>query len=49
MAWCFDLKSGQKVILLNYCLKNYIDYFLAKKIVTRGYYKNEGFIRSLGS
>ena len=41
MTWYFNLKTGQKV-LFNYCLKNYSGSFLVKKIVKKGYYKNEG-------
>ena len=31
IARCFNLKTGQKVLLFDYCLKNYGGYFLVKK------------------
>ena len=42
MAWCFKLKTDQKVFLFNYCLKNYSGSFLVKNMLKKGYYKNEG-------
>ena len=44
IARCFNLKTGQKVLLFNYCLKNDSGSFLVKKIVRKGYYKNEVLI-----
>ena len=41
IAWCFNLKTDQKVLLFNYCLENYSGSFLVKKMVKKGYYKNE--------
>ena len=31
-----DLKTGQKVLLFSYCLKNYSGSFLVKKMVKKG-------------
>ena len=42
MVWFFNVKTDQKVLLFNYCLKNYSGSFLVKKIVKKEYYKNEG-------
>ena len=39
IARSFNIKTGQKFLLFNYCLKNYGS-FLVKKIVKKGYYKN---------
>ena len=40
IARSFNIKTGQKFLLFNYCLKNYDGSFLVKKIVKKGYYKN---------
>ena len=37
----FLSKQDQKVFLFNYSLKNHSGFFLVKKMVKKGYYKNE--------
>ena len=34
--WCFKLKTDEKVLYFNYCLKNYSGSFLTKKMVKKG-------------
>ena len=36
IAWYLILKTGQKVLLFNYCSKNYGGSLLVKKIVKKG-------------
>ena len=35
IAWCFKLKTDQKVLLFNYCLEDYGGCFWVKKIVKK--------------
>ena len=36
IARCFNLKTGQKNLLFNYCLKNDDGSFLVKKMIKQG-------------